>query len=153
MSMNRGDKALSSDIKNFKNQVKAEMTRRTFSTSPYSYDGIETEYQADFSQSADAGQLVRAQHYNETVGYLVDKFTGLSWASSKSAGDSFDSLQGAYDYLIGTLKTDPANTNTPHCRASCQGLCKASCGAECTHVCTAAHGNCSWYLGNQDCNQ
>lgn len=181
--MNRGDKIERLYIQDFKNQINDEYLRRNGkpeSEKPDDFDhtgesssnelhvkynasnrggswAIPSNYIASFNPLPKIGDLATAKYYNETVGYLAPVFTDIynDWASSISAGESLNALKNAYKYISDTLIKDDkfVQNGSHHCRSLCLGLCMSTCGGACSEVCTARHGNCSWQLGNQSCNQ
>ena len=82
MALSAGSEITLNDINDLKSRVKAEMIKRTHQGSLNV-----APYNTDFSITPGLGQLIKAEHYNETVGYIsaISPITG--YASSVSAGD------------------------------------------------------------------
>ena len=88
MALVARDLVTSADIMALKNRVKNEMTKRCNT-------GSLSDYSGNFSINASVGSLVKAAHYNETVGY-ISKISAINdLTTSKSAGDILQAIGAA----------------------------------------------------------
>lgn len=144
MAYTAGSYIYSSDIVNLKNRVINEMNRRNNPNR-----GPLNSFNGGFSQSAAAGQYIRASQYNETIGYIAKIAAISGLASSVSSGSYIYAIQTGVNRL-GTNEDRSVNhkqDNSTDCSASCTGLCYDTCFGGC-RGCSGCSGNC----GNE-CNQ
>ena len=135
MALSANHEVTSADITALKNRVKAEMARRKYSSNGPSL----ASYKGDFSVGAGSGDITKAAHYNETVGYIskIKAISGL--AASVAAGDIMYAIQAASTRLA-TDEAKGVHDNSTTCSSGCTGLCYTTCSGGCRSGCT---GGCS----------
>lgn len=139
MALTQNNIILSSDIINLKSRVKAEMQYRnqvgSLNVNPYN---------TDFTYSADVGDLIRKEHYNETVGYINQINTiSSTLPSNVDSGSMIYALDAASDKIdqFSTYSHAHMRDNTTDCANSCTGLCYTQCSGGCRTTCTATCAN------------
>lgn len=139
MALTAGNPATSADIKDLKSKVKAEMKRRTYGTGSLNVSANI----GDFSQSANAGQPIKLEHFNETVG-LLNKIRSQGYATQTRNVTPIPALQTALTN-VGTYAGCTRYASTHYCTGgNCQGLCGGTCTGDCHTTCTAnCKDNCS----------
>lgn len=139
MSLNTGETILSSDILALKTRVKNECVRRnktnSLNISPYN---------TNFSISANASDLAKLAHYNETAGYInliqntdttSNLINSLKNVNAKIDVVSAINLQVNAESCVSATCRGACYTN---CSGGCRSGCTSSCGSGCSTGCTGS---------------
>lgn len=134
MALTAGSLIESGDIISLKTRVKAEMARRNAT-------GSLASFATNFTDSASIGDLAKASHYNETVGYIakIKTVTGLN--DAVNAGDLIEAIDAAATRLTSNEAYSKTASSTD-CASSCTGLCYNTCTGTC-RGCSSCSGSCT----------
>lgn len=136
MAYTTGSILSSNDIKDLKARVKAEMGRRK-------YTGSLESWATDFTYPANAGDIIKLEHFNETVGYINKiKDTGLTAERNKLIYEidaAVTRLASNEDRSLNHM-TDSSGTD---CASSCTGLCQTACSGGCRGCSGTCSGSCT----------